>query len=58
MPKIKGNLKVDAPSCGHGGPIQCTFDPKTGHWIGKCAQCGAPAKVEMEITSASRTPQA
>jgi len=51
MPKIQGNLKVHPPACGHKGPITSTFDEKAGEWSGKCVQCGAPAKIEVEITS-------
>jgi hypothetical protein len=50
MPKLKGNLKVHPPSCGHTGPIKGVLNSK-GEWTGRCAQCGAPAKIEMEITS-------
>jgi hypothetical protein len=50
MPTAKGNLKVSPPTCGHVGPIQGTMNPATGKWEGKCAQCGAPTKIEMEIT--------
>lgn len=50
MPKVQGNLKVHPPTCGHKGPITGTLDKNTGEWSGKCAQCGAPAKIEMEIT--------
>jgi hypothetical protein len=49
MPKIKGNIKVHPPTCGHKGPIQGTMNVKTGEWTGKWAQCGAPAKIEMEV---------
>jgi hypothetical protein len=58
MPTIKGNVIVHPPSCGHKGPIRGEMDKKTGKWIGKCAQCGAPAKIDMEITSAEGTAQA
>jgi hypothetical protein len=40
---------VHPPTCGHKGPIQGTMNVKTGEWTGKCAQCGAPAKIEMEV---------
>jgi hypothetical protein len=49
MPKIKGNVKVHPPTCGHQGPITGEFNIKTGQWVGKCAQCGAAAKIEMEL---------
>ena len=57
MPKIKGNIKVHPPSCGHKGPIQGFMNVRTGEWTGKCAQCGAPAKIEMEITSPPKDPR-
>ena len=47
--KIKANVKVHPPSCGHKGPIQGVMNRTTGEWTGKCAQCGAPAKIEMEL---------
>ena len=49
MPKLKGNVTVHPPTCGHKGPITGTLDKKTGKWSGKCAQCGAPAEIEMVI---------
>jgi hypothetical protein len=49
MPKIKANVTVHPPACGHKGPITGTFNAKTGEWSGKCAQCGAPAKIEMNV---------
>jgi hypothetical protein len=51
MPKVKGNFHVDQPTCGHKGPIQAASNPATGQWEGKCVQCGAPAKVRLEVTS-------
>lgn len=53
MATSKHQLKVDAPSCGHNAGIQAAMNPKTGEWIGKCPQCGASAKVEMQIETPS-----
>ena len=53
MATSKHQLKVDAPSCGHNAGIQALMNPRTGEWIGRCAECGAPAKVEMQIETPS-----
>jgi len=53
MATSKHQVKVGAPTCGHNAGIQATMNPKSGEWIGKCAQCGAPAKVEMQIETPS-----
>jgi hypothetical protein len=53
MATSKHNLKVDAPTCGHNAGIQAAMNPNTGEWLGRCPQCGAPAKVEMQIETPS-----
>ena len=47
MGKIKGNLKIHELTCGHKGPIAVSMNPIRG----KCVQCGADVKVEMEVVS-------
>lgn len=50
MPKIKGKVVVHPPTCGHTGQITGVFDVKTRTFTaGKCAQCGAPAQIEMQM---------
>ncbi len=49
MSKVKGNFTVHEPSCGHKAGITAAINKLTGEVKGSCAQCGAPAKVEMLI---------
>jgi hypothetical protein len=49
MVTTKHNLSVGDPGCGHKAGIRAAMNPQTGDWRGWCPECGAPAKVEMQI---------
>lgn len=53
MATSKHQLIVGEPTCGHKAGINAMMNPATGEWFGKCPQCGAPAKVEMQIEGPS-----